>query len=160
MRAQTAKPIDDPPDWEDDSSLPSDPVAAIERVRARVNTAGRIGQATYNGVEQLRQDFSADIRAVNRKVDELNDQFTTLSASSARMEGQLVILVDRAGQEHRDLAAVRVSAIQARIEVEKSERIERPRFRREVTLRIVVAALAGTSAVLSAILGLLLSGKC
>lgn len=117
--------------------------------RAMRDTQQTVGHAA-NRVERLEE-----------KVDALDQKVDGLAVSSAKVEGQVDVLVD----ELRAARAIRVSAVQAVIEVEKTgeiakveEAVALRRFRRQAMLKAM--GIAGSIAAALATLITLLAGKC
>lgn len=115
------------------------------------DTEQKVG-ATLDRVGELRKELTGRIDQLDAKVD-------GLAVSSARVEGQVDILVEemRAGRQ------VRVTAAQAVIEVEKTGEIAKVNEavavradRRQLLLKIA----AGVGPILAALATALLAGKC
>lgn len=128
--------------------MASTPAAALEIIgRAQRDTQQKVS-STLDRVGQLDERLTARIEKLDAKVDEL-------AVSSARVEGALTVLNDAMHQDRIERREIRVSKVQAVIEVEKTgevakinEAVAVRADRRQLRLKIaaavgpVVAAIA------------------
>jgi hypothetical protein len=105
---------------------------------------------------------SADrVDALAAKVDHLDEKVDGIAVSSARVEGQVGILVE----ELQAARTIRVSAVRAVIEVEKTGEIAKVedaaglrRYKRQLTLKIT--GIVGSIAAAAVVLVTTLAGRC
>lgn len=119
-----------------------------------VRDTQRTAQGTADRVDSLRRELGGRIDQLDGKVDDL-------ALTSARVEGQVGVLVD----ELKAARTIRVSAVSAAIEVEKTGEIakvedaaDEKKFKRRRELKLM--AIVGTLATTIATLVTLLASKC
>lgn len=112
-------------------------------------------RGTSDRVEELRREVGVRIDQLDAKVDDV-------ALTSARVEGAVGVLTDELRQERHTRSQIRVSAVQASLEVEKTGEIAR--INEAVAVRadrrrraIKYAAIVGP--IIAAALGLL-AGRC
>lgn len=135
--------------------LPSDEVTDALQIGRVVRDTQQTVRGTADRVDQLRGELGGRIDQLDAKVDKVE-------LTSARVEGKVDILVDELEVARRERSMIRVSSVQAAIEVEKTGEVAKiteaaavRADRRQLLLKSV--AVAGP--VIAAALGLL-AGRC
>lgn len=136
---------DEPPDRKRTRSpalgLPMSTTAAgaLETIGRQQRDTQQKVSSTLDRVGQLDERLTARIDQLDAKVDEM-------AVSSARVEGKVDILVDTLHQDREERREIRVSKVQAVIEVEKTgevakinEAVAVRADRRQLLLKVVAA---------------------
>lgn len=161
MRAQTAAPEEERPNWDDDvTPLPDDPRLAMARVDRRVKITG---QAALDRFDLMRTQVAGDVRDVHLRIDVLSSRLSQIAESTAAAIGKLdVLILDR-----QEISVVRTETARTELEIHKSRALAevsedraRRAYRRKIVLRVLGGVLAGASAVWATISTLLLARGC
>lgn len=133
------------------SEAPAD-LASIGR--AQRDTQQKVS-TTLDRVGELRQELTGRINQLDAKVDEI-------AVSNARMEGQLGVLIDTLDVDREERSMIRVSRVQAVLEVEKTgevAKITEEVARRADRRQMVIKTLAVVGPIVAA-LATLLASRC
>lgn len=158
VRAQTAPPERD---WDNDlTPLPQSTRAAISQVDGRVKTAtSELGIQ----VAAVREELRRDVRHVDAKVDALATHLTELSADTAKMGGQLEILIGDRALERTETSTTRVATVTSEIKIHEARElsaIEEAKKRRDHWRLVALKIIGGVSAVWALVSAMLLARGC
>jgi hypothetical protein len=164
VRAQTAPPVasNGVPDWSRDDELTPLPVstrAAISKLDGRVKTAtSDLGGA----VAAVRQELRGDIDRVDGKVDQLGAHLIELSTETAKMGGQLELLVSDRAIERTETSTIRTATVTTELKIHEAKEmsaIEEAKLRSARRYTILLKVLAGVGIVWAFITSLVLASK-
>lgn len=158
VRAQTAPPE---LDWDNElTPLPQSTRAAISKVDGRVKSATSelAGQVTA-----VRAELRSDLRVMDAKVDALAGHLSELSADTAKMGGQLEILVADRAIELTETSTTRTATVTTELKIHEARElsaIEEAKKLRDHWRLVALKVIGGVSAVWALISAMLLSKGC
>lgn len=158
VRAQTAP---NERDWDNElTPLPPSTREAIAKVDNRVKstTIELVGQ-----VAAVRDELRKDVRHVDAKVDALASHLTELSADTAKMGGQLEILIGDRALERTETSTTRTATVTTELKIHEARElsaIEEARKRRDHWRMVALKALTAIGTVWGLISASLLARGC
>ncbi len=159
VRAQTAAPLETNPDH-DLTPLPHSTRHAIAKVDGRVKSStSNLGTQ----VAAVRVELREDLEKVDAKVDVLAGHVLTLSTSTAKMGGQLDILVADRTVDRETTSTIRTETTRTELKIHEAKELsalEEMKKRSDHRRFIVIKALAAVGMVWALISAMALAGKC
>lgn len=167
VAAQTARPLAE--SWDGElTPLPQSTREAIAQVDRRVATSG-IG--TLAQVDLLRTEIKVDVNDVRSRVDSLVGHLAAISAQSAKIAGQVEILIADRDGDRREKSTIRTETVLTELEIRKTAQlaevevgrtrdlaeIEERKKSREHLRWLVVKLIAGIGVIWAAISTILLT---
>jgi len=121
VRVQTAPPVDEDPDWDHElTPLPPTTRNAIARVDARVKST-----TTDLGVQvaAVRQELREDVGRIDIKVEELASHVVILTRDTAKIGGQLDILVADRTIDRTETSTIRTETTRTELKIHEAKEL-------------------------------------
>jgi hypothetical protein len=126
---------------------PDDPVETMRILTRRSHDTQRNTETTLDRVDGLRIELGG-------RIDQLDAQIAEVAVGSARVEGKLDILVGAVSRSLDAQSQGHISAITARIEMERTDQLASINARRErwkLAQNVIIKAIAGIGVAWAAI---------